>query len=149
MSKTIISACLLGIPCRFNGKGKEKDKAIKEYLTGKSIPVCPEITAGETTPRPACEIVGGDGFDVLEGKAKIIGKDGENYTESYINGAQMIIDEFVRNKDIKKAILKKGSPSCGCGCIFDGTFSGIEKKGYGVFSAMLLKYNKNIKVEEL
>ncbi len=149
MYNTVISACLLGIPCRFNGKGKPKEEAIKEFLKGQAIPICPEIVAGEKTPRSACEIVGGDGFDVINGKAKVKGKDGNDYTDSYLNGAKIVMNELVKGKNIKKAILKKGSPSCGCGCIFDGTFSDKEKEGCGVFTAMILKYNKDIETKEL
>ena len=76
--KQCMSSCLVGVPCRYNGKSKVYQKSCDIYLKGNTLLICPEIMAGLPTPRPACEIVGGDGADVLRGKAKIIDKDGNS-----------------------------------------------------------------------
>ena len=92
--KTIISACLLGIPCRYNNTSKINKEALKLFLKGKSILVCPEIFSGQKTPRPACEIINGDGRDVLNGKAKVIDKDGNDYTNEFITGSKIVLKEI-------------------------------------------------------
>ncbi len=145
---TIISACLLGIPCRYNHKGECNKKALDEYLKGKSIAVCPEIISGQKTPRPACEIVGGDGFGVLNGQAKVLDKTGNDYSKQFIRGAEIILNEIAKKHSIKKAILKSNSPSCGCGTIYSGKFNGKKVKGHGVLSA-LLKENGINDIKEL
>ena len=110
--KQCMSSCLVGVPCRYNGKSKVYQKSCDIYLKGNTLLICPEIMAGLPTPRPACEIVGGDGADVLRGKAKIIDKDGNDYTEIFILGAKNAM-EVVQKYNIKKVYLKSGSPSCG------------------------------------
>jgi len=135
----LVSACLLGVNCRYNG-GNVYDSTllnrIREYgLT--PIPVCPEQLGGLPTPRECCEIVGGDGFDVLKGKAKVISRSGKDLTEYFVRGAYETL-KIAKLLNVKKAIMKNFSPSCGCGEIYDGTFSGKKKKGWGVTSALLL-----------
>lgn len=134
---TIISACLLGIPCRYNGKSKIDKKALDVFLNGRSILVCPEISIGQNTPRPACEIAAGDGVDVLAGKARVVDKDGNDYTSEFIGGADVIVNEIVKKHEIKKAFLKSGSPSCGVNCIYSGKFNGEKIEGCGVLTATL------------
>ncbi|MDD4271481.1 MAG: DUF523 domain-containing protein [Patescibacteria group bacterium] len=145
---TIISACLLGIPCRYNKKVKINKKALKLFLEGNSILVCPEISAGQKTPRPACEIVNGNGFDVMDGKALVIDKKGNNYTKIFIEGAKIIFNNVVKKHNIRRAILKSGSPSCGVNKIYSGEFNGKKIKGCGVLAA-ILKINNIDKIEEL
>lgn len=145
---TIISACLLGMPCRYNGKGKLNKKALKIFLKGNALLVCPEISVGQKTPRPACEIIGGDGRDVLEKKAKIFDKDGNDYTKEFLEGSQIILRDIIKKHRITLAILKSGSPSCGVYNIYSGKFNGKKKKGCGVLTAILRK-NKIKKIEEL
>ena len=134
----VISACLLGIPCRYNGAGKPDKKAIELFLKGKAVPLCPEIIGGLKTPRPACEIVGGAGIDVLNGKADIKDQKGKKYNQQFIKGAEKSL-EITKKLGIKKALLKSGSPSCGAVYIYSGDFSGKKKKGKGVFAALLTK----------
>ncbi len=141
-----VSACLTGVPCRWNGKSKKSKDVLGIIKDKEYTALCPEQLAGLPTPRPACEIIGGDGFDVLNKKAKIIGSDGKEYTNIYIKGAKKALETIKKNK-IKKVILKSGSPSCGCGTIYDGSFKGKKKKGYGVFAALLRK--NGIKMLEL
>jgi len=144
--KYAISACLLGIPCRYNGKPCINKQALDLYLKGSAIPVCPEIMAGLPTPRPASEIKGGEGGDVLNGNAKIIDVTENDFTQDFINGSYLGL-ELIKFHDIKKCYLKAKSPSCGISSIYDGSFSGNLKKGSGVFAA-LLKLN-NVELEEL
>lgn len=135
--EAIISACLLGIPCRYNGKGKINEEALKLFLEGRALLVCPEISSGQKTPRPACEIIGGDGHSVLKGNARVVDKDGNDYTDEFIKGGKIILEEIVLKYNIKKAFLKSGSPSCGVNNIYSGNFNGNKIKGCGVLTALL------------
>ena len=133
----IISACLLGIPCRYNGKSKINKEALDLFLKGKALLICPEIVSGQKTPRPACEIIKGDGRDVIRGNARVVDKDGNDYTEEFIKGSRTILDDVVSKHNIKKALLKSGSPSCGVDNIYSGKFDGKKIKGCGVLTALL------------
>ncbi len=134
----LVSACLAGVNCKFDCDIKRNEKVAHLAVEGRAILLCPEILAGFKTPRPAAEILGGDGKDILEGKAKIIDKNGNDYTEKFIEGAKKVL-EIAKILNIKKAILKSKSPSCGCGLTYDGTFSGKLIKGDGVTVALLRK----------
>jgi uncharacterized protein YbbK (DUF523 family) len=132
----IVSACLLGINCRYDGSSAFSAKIV-EFLKKKKlnpIPVCPEQLGGLPTPRKRCEIA--DGFAVLRGESKVYTKDGEDLTSFFLRGAEetLKIAEIV---NARKAILKLLSPSCGAGKIYDGTFLSREKNGYGVTAALL------------
>ncbi len=136
----LVSACLLGINCRYDG-GNSLDKRLIDAIKEKNIipiPVCPEQISGLSTPRKQCEIVEGDGFDVLNGRARVISIDGEDLTEFFIRGAMEVL-KIVKILNIKIAIMKQYSPSCACGVIYDGTFKNRFKSGYGVTSALLIK----------
>ena len=125
----LVSACLAGVNCRFDGRNKENIK-IKELVEkGEAIPVCPEILAGLPTPRAPQEIING----------RVIDKNGEDLTECFEKGAKEVL-RIANKNSCKKAILKSKSPSCGSGLICDGTFSGNLIKGDGV-TAKLLKEN--------
>ena len=131
MENAIISACLLGISCRYDGKGKQKftNEQI-EALKAKFnlIPVCPEIYGGLSTPRVGSERVGG----------RVIMKGGTDVTENFKRGALLTLD-LCRTLDARIAILKEKSPSCGKGQIYDGTFTGTLTAGDGVTAELLLK----------
>lgn len=139
----LVSACLVGIGCRWDGKKHKNTKLYKLYKQGKIIAVCPEIIGGLGSPRVPSEILGGSGEDVLSGEARVFSKDGLDNTGQFIKGAKKIL-EIARSFRIKKAILKSKSPSCGHGKIYDGTFTGHVVAGNGVTAAMLMK--NNIKV---
>ncbi len=137
----IVSACLLGIRCRYNG-GSKFNRDVIDFLKRKGftpIPVCPEQLGGRPTPRKKCEIADGDGFGVLKGKSKVYTEDGEDITKDFIKGAEETL-KIARLVDAKLAIMKSLSPSCGTGEIYDGTFSGKIIEGWGV-TAALLKMN--------
>lgn len=137
--KVIISACLLGVRCRYDGGDSRNETAIKQKETDEMIPVCPEEEGGLSTPRPPAEIVGGDGNDVLDGKAKVITVDGTDVTEAYLKGAHHAL-HVAQSSRATHVILKAKSPSCGCGNIYDGTFSGTLTSGDGVTTALLKRH---------
>jgi len=134
----LISACLVGVPCRWDGKGEIDNNALKAFLAGKALLVCPEIMTGLATPRPPCEIIGGDGDDVLAKKARVADRNGKDYSQKFCQGAVACL-RLCQQHGIKKAILKSGSPSCGSTEIYNGSFTGKKKKGQGVTAALLAK----------
>lgn len=127
--KILVSACLLGKPCRYDGKSKPVPELVKLYEEGKVVPVCPECDGGLPTPRCPSEQIGD----------RVINRKGDDVTEAYQLGAQKAL-EISRTNNIKKAILKAKSPSCGSGKIYDGTFTGTLIDGDGV-TTRLLKEN--------
>ena len=132
----LVSACLLGINCRYNGKTKA-NQAVIDWLKDKDfISFCPESSGHLPIPRLAGEIVDGTGQDVLSGKAKVQNKVGDDYTAFFIMGAEKAL-EFAKEHNIDMAILKENSPSCGVHSIYDGTFSRKKIKGEGVAAAAL------------
>ncbi|GKU23935.1 DUF523 domain-containing protein [Clostridium folliculivorans] len=135
----IISACLCGCNCKYNGGNNYNEDIKKIYDEGEAILVCPEEMGGLSTPREPVEIQGGSGVDVLEGRAKVLSARGTDVTEEFIKGASKVLEIAVKN-NVKKAILKSKSPSCGARKIYDGTFSGKTVEGNGV-TAELLKLN--------
>jgi uncharacterized protein YbbK (DUF523 family) len=142
----LISACIAGIFCRYDGQTRRREEIIALVQSGKALAVCPETLGGLKIPREPAEIVGGDGFDVLDGKAKVMTCDGEDVTTEFVNGAQAALS-LCRRYGARKVFLKSKSPSCGVGIIYDGTFSGTLRPGFGV-TAALLKRN-HIKVVEI
>jgi len=139
----LCSACLLGIKCRYNGKGKPNKKLVALAKKELLIPVCPEQLGGQPTPRSNAEIKNGSGKDVLRGRAKVSEDNGQDVTKYFINGAKEVL-KIAELYNIKTAILKQRSPSCGSGKIYDGTFSKNLISGDGV-TASLLK-QKGIKI---
>jgi uncharacterized protein YbbK (DUF523 family) len=131
--KYIVSACLAGEKCRYDGNSNTEE-AIKELVeNGSALPICPELLGGLPVPRPRCEM-----RQSATGSTGIIGEDGNNYTEQFINGAKASI-EIARKNGITHAVLKSKSPSCGCGLIYDGTFSGNLIRGNGVAAELFIK----------
>ncbi len=143
----LVSACLLGINCNYQGKSKPNPKLLEEFKKGIIYPVCPEVIGGTGIPRPSAEIRGGAGSDVLAGKAKVINADGCDVTKSMVAGAFATL-EIAKAIGAKEAILKARSPSCGCGRIYDGTFSGMQINGDGVTTALLKKNGIKVITEE-
>jgi uncharacterized protein YbbK (DUF523 family) len=132
----IISSCLAGVPCRYDGKATPDAECMKLVEKGQAKTACPELMGGLVTPREPCEIVGGDGYDVLAGRARIINKKGVDVTEGFVAGAKKFLD-FLQIEGADMVYLKAKSPSCGVGVIYDGTFSGKLKAGDGVLAALL------------
>jgi uncharacterized protein YbbK (DUF523 family) len=144
----LISACLLGIKCAWDGQDIYKsDKAIELSNSEMLMPVCPEQLGGLRTPRAAQEIQGGTGEDVLDGKCKVLNIDGEDVTQEFINGAEETL-KIVKLLHIEEFIGKSRSPSCGCGQIYDGTFSRQLIGGDGVTTALLKRNGIRVITEE-
>ena len=132
----LVSACLAGINCTFRGKNNLNDKIKKLTDSGAAIALCPEVCASLGVPRENIELSGGDGNDVLDGKAKAVSSSGRDVTKPLVAGAYKVL-EAVKKRDIREAILKSNSPACGVGRIYDGTFSNTLKNGDGVLAALL------------
>jgi len=124
----LVSACLLGMHCRYNGEGQIMPNTkllMKKY---NLVPICPEIYGGLSTPREPSEIKNG----------RVLTKSGEDLTEYFERGAQEIL-MLAKLYNCKYAILKERSPSCGYKKIYDGTFSGNTINGDGILAALLAK----------
>ena len=144
----LISACLLGIKCAWDGQDIYKnDKAIELSNSEMLMPVCPEQLGGLRTPRAPQEIQGGSGEDVLDGKCKVLNINGEDVTQEFIAGAEETL-KIVKLFRIEEFIGKSRSPSCGCGQIYDGTFSRKLIDGDGVTTALLKRNGIRVITEE-
>ena len=134
----LCSACLLGVKCAYDGKARQNIKIIELSKKEVLIPVCPEQLGGLPTPRESSEIVCNDS------KAKkIVTESGNDVTQQFRKGAEEVL-RIAKLLNIESAVLKQRSPSCGCGQVYDGTFSGTTVEGDGITTALLKK--KGIKV---
>lgn len=124
--RILISACLLGVNCRYSGDGKLLSGVERLMEIAELIPVCPEILGGLTTPRMPSERVGD----------RVMTKDGRDVTENYVRGAQESL-KLAKMFSARRALLKERSPSCGYGVIYDGSFGGTFTAGNGVAGEML------------
>lgn len=136
-SLKLCSACLLGLNCRYDGKIKANEKILKLASKDVLIPFCPEQLGGLATPRMAAEQKGD----------KVVTMNGVDVTENFRQGAKQAL-KLARIFGCSEAILKQRSPSCGCGQIYDGTFSGTIIKGDGVTADLLKKNGIKAKTEE-
>lgn len=134
----LISACLVGIPCRYNGEIALNllSEAILHDSRFLFIPVCPEQLAGLSTPREPVEIQQGDGRDVLQGQASVKTRDSLDFTKQFIQGAQCVL-QIARITKAKKMITQHCSPSCASSRIYNGDFSHRLREGPGVCAALL------------
>lgn len=131
----MVSACLAGKPVRYNGT-PATDTIVEQLIAQKkAISVCPELLGGFVTPREPAEIVGGIGYDVLDGKAKVVEYSGTDVTSMYIEGAAHAL-AIAKEQDVDLVVFKENSPSCGSSIIYDGTFQGRKQAGAGVTTAM-------------
>ena len=128
--KVLISACLLGKNCRYNGGHSQLNELNK--LDVEWIPVCPEESGGLGTPRPSAEMQE-NAETILNGKGKIITNKGKNVTSEFIQGAEKSL-QLGLGAEVKIAVLKSKSPSCGIGKIYDGSFTKTLKTGNGIFA---------------
>jgi uncharacterized protein YbbK (DUF523 family) len=134
----IVSACLTGVHCRYDGESKPCEAVIRLVAEGKAIPVCPEQLGGLPTPRLPVEQIGD----------KVIQNDGMDVTDAFNRGAQEAL-KIAQMVGAKTAILKARSPSCGCGKIYDGSFSGRLVSGNGVFAELCKNHGMEVKTEEV
>ncbi|HOK44203.1 MAG TPA: DUF523 domain-containing protein [Thermoclostridium caenicola] len=131
--KYLVSACLAGENCRYDGKDCRYEAIVELVRQGKAIPVCPEQLGGLPTPRCPSEIV-----RTKDGTVRVINREGRDCTREFLAGAQKTL-ELAKAHGVRKAILKSKSPSCGCGQVYDGTFSGKLTKGYGITAKLLME----------
>ncbi|MEE1726925.1 DUF523 domain-containing protein [Streptomyces albidoflavus] len=132
----LVSACLRGVPCRFDGRDKAV-RGVDEALAGREVVAfCPEQAGGLGTPRAAAELVGGDGYDVLDGRARVVDVNGVDVTEAFVAGARRAL-AAARRAGCAEAVLMPRSPSCGRGEVYDGEFRGVLVPGDGVTTALL------------
>ncbi|MDA8364753.1 MAG: DUF523 domain-containing protein [Gammaproteobacteria bacterium] len=139
MESILVSACLLGQTVRYDGGSVLCDHPVLQQWSreGRIVAVCPEVAGGLPVPRPRSEIVAGhDGMMVLAGSAKVVNAQGRDVSTYFVRGARQAL-ELAQEKRVRIAVLKQGSPSCGTGTIFDGTFSGTKVAGSGVAAALL------------
>ena len=126
--KILISACLAGRNCKYNGGNNLNEKVMKLAENNELIPVCPEVLGGLETPRIPCEIKDG----------RVVNRNGESKDLEFRKGAQIALQTALEEK-VACAILQSRSPSCGIGRIYDGTFSSTLTEGNGVFAELLMK----------
>ncbi len=134
--KLMASACLSGENCRYDGSTKTSGNLAEMKASGRLVTVCPEMLAGLGVPRPASEIRGGDGSDVLAGRARIVNDRGEDITKSFIAGCRKALALALKH-GIRLAVLKEKSAACASKIIYDGSFSGRQVPGRGVLRVLL------------
>lgn len=133
----IVSACLCGEKCRYDGRIKQLDNIKQLVDEGRAIMVCPEVLGGLSVPRPQCEIK----------DSKVINIKGEDKTNNFEIGAKKVLS-IAQKHNIKKAILKEKSPSCGSKYIYDGTFDNNLIKGQGLTTKLLRDNNIQVISDE-
>lgn len=122
----LVSACLAGEACRYDGSAAAHPAVLELVRQGRALPVCPEVLAGLPTPRPPMEIRAG----------RVVTRSGADVSEAFQAGARRAL-EMALAAGCREAILKARSPSCGCGQVYDGSFTGFLIPGDGVFAALL------------
>ncbi len=139
MEKTpiLVSSCLLGLRCRYDGGEKADARILSLGKRRALVPVCPEQLGGLPTPRPPSERLGD----------RVLAKDGADVTDAFRRGAEETL-RLIRALGCREAVLKARSPSCGCGTIYDGTFSGRVVPGDGVTAALLVENGVRVLTEE-
>ena len=144
----LVSACLIGKKCRYDGKGSACQKtmtAVEKHVNagGKVVYVCPEELGGLGTPRLPAELRGGNGCDALDNLCAVVVKEtGTDVTQEFVDGANAALAQHPK---AKAAILKARSPSCGSGVT---NIDGIVKSGDGVFAALLRRQGINVSSNE-
>lgn len=134
----LCSACLLGVNCRYDGKNKKNGKILELAEKEELIPVCPEMLGGLKIPHEPSEI---------QKDRRVISRSGKDVTENFRKGAERVL-EIAKKRGIREAIFKQNSPSCGCGKIYDGTFSGKIISGDGITTALLKRNDIRVVSEE-
>lgn len=137
MKRYVVSACLAGIECRYTGGGTPHARVLDLVRAGEALPVCPEVLGGLGVPRPPCELV--------DGRART--PDGRDCHDAYLAGAAEALRQ-AREAGCTTAVLKARSPSCGVGCVYDGTFTHTRIPRDGVFAALLRKAGFVLLTEE-
>lgn len=143
----IVSACLAGINCKYDG-GNNLVPEIRDLVAeGRAIPVCPEQLGGGSTPRVPVELAGVSGEDVLDGKGRAVDEAGCDKSDSFIKGAEETL-KIARMVRAEMAVLKERSPSCGSKFTYDGTFTRQRRQGCGITAALLIRNGIKVISEE-
>ena len=140
----IISRCLLGCECKYNGGSNRCDELIEFCKSHDYVTVCPEEAGGLGIPREPSEIIGAEMADDKV-RFKVVSKSGKDVSEEFDYGARLSLSSVLVEASSRKnhagiiegAILKANSPSCGTGTVYDGTFTGTLTRGLGVFADKL------------
>ena len=133
----MVSACLAGLHCRYDGRSNHKPEVAELVASGLAVPVCPEELGGLPTPRAPSERLGD----------RVVSCEGRDVTAEFTAGAEAAL-YIAEEYGCSAAILKARSPSCGCGRIYDGTFSRTLVEGSGFFAELLLKKGFEVFTEE-
>ncbi len=160
----IVSRCLLGVNCKYNGGNNRNDEVIRFCETHSCFDVCPETAGGLKSPRVPSELTESNdakGAEPADGGAvamrgkyfKVIDSEGTDVTANFVSGAarsywDAIPEAERRGEPVEGAILKANSPSCGCGEVYDGTFTGRLTEGDGVFTALLKNNDITVATEK-
>jgi len=147
MAKILVSACLAGEKCKYNGSHNLVPAIAALVRQGKAVAVCPEVLGGLPIPRRPAEIQGGDGHDVLSGNARVIDSAGKNVTAEFCRGANSIL-ALARELQPELIVLKEKSPSCGIRFIYNGNFAAKIIPGAGVTAALLKQHGFQINSEK-
>lgn len=143
----MVSACLVGINCKYNGENNHCPPICTFLASHPHFLVCPETMGRLPIPRLPAEIKGGDGNDVLDGRARVINSQGDDVTDEYVHGAYSCW-ELARLNQVSLAIFKSHSPSCGCDEVYDGSFSRRLTPGDGVTAALLRRNSVRLITEK-
>ena len=134
----LVSACLLGRACRYDGKSKPCGTVVSLSQKHNLIPVCPEMDGGLSCPRTPCERIGD----------RVVNKNGEDKTAEYNKGAEIAL-EMAKKHGCRFAIMKAKSPACSSTEIYDGSFSRTLVKGNGVAADLLIKNGITVLTEDM
>ncbi|MEU1116704.1 DUF523 domain-containing protein [Streptomyces sp. NPDC005879] len=144
MDSVLVSACLRGVPCRYDGRDKASPE-LDEAVAGRAVvSFCPEAAGGLPTPRRPAELVGGDGHDVLDGTARVVEDTGRDVTAEFVAGARRAL-AAARRAGCTEALLMPRSPSCGRGAVYDGSFAGELVAGDGVTAALFERHGITVR----
>lgn len=135
--KFLVSACLCGLACRYDGRSSLVPALAALYDQGLALAVCPEVEGGLPVPRPPCELVRG----------RALTREGADRTREFLAGAERAL-ALALEYDLRLAVLKEKSPSCGGNFIYDGTFSGRLIPGRGLAAALLARHGVRLANEE-
>ena len=149
MIRVLVSACLLGERVRYSGAdARSAHPILAQWLSDdRVVPFCPEVAGGLGVPRPAAEIRGAGGVAVVDRIARVVTATGTDVTEPLLRGAHHALETAVA-ANVRLAVLKDGSPSCGSSVIHDGSFTGHRRPGQGVTTALLEREGIRVFSEE-
>ncbi len=131
--RCLVSACLIGLCTRYDGQSKGNADRLRQLAAYHWSPICPEQLGGMPTPRSPCRLVDGDGYDVLDGTARVIDQQGIDRSTEFLRGAQMVL-AIAQLQRVDCCILKSGSPSCGLAPVIGVTAALLRRHGIPVIA---------------